>query len=314
MTDSDPEVPMVDSLPLAWVESPLQLIGAAEWAHAHRVRVPVAGRLTAQMSSTADELIARGAPFGETHPFLGIPWTLLARHRHWLVGDGFSGQFRLAAAVLRPQRITFLDDGANALPFADVILARRRYARPGVAEGRVSALLAPFALHTVDSRAARGGVDFFTAFDFGAARRAALAERGVPALTHDFAFTRSHRRPTALPSRRVVLGSAGPADGRITDGAYLRWVRAEAASGDISYLPHRREPAHQRAAAAAVPGVHLVDTGLPVELALAGADAALEIVTLPSSTATTLPLVLAGTGSTVRVRRVSDADVAGVRR
>ena len=45
-------------------ESPLQLIGAAEWAADHDRRVPVAGRLTPQMSETADELLSRGALFG----------------------------------------------------------------------------------------------------------------------------------------------------------------------------------------------------------------------------------------------------------
>ena len=91
---------------LAWVESPLQLVGAAEWASAHERRVPVAGRLTAQMGETADELIARGARFGECAPYLGIPFALLSRHDHWLVGDGFSGQFRMAVSVLRPKTLT----------------------------------------------------------------------------------------------------------------------------------------------------------------------------------------------------------------
>src|SRR5688572_9089610 len=82
---------------VAWAESPLQLIGVAEWAAARGRRVPLAGRLTPQMSETADELLSRGALLGHCEPYLGIPWNLLARHRHWLVGDGFSGQFRLAA-------------------------------------------------------------------------------------------------------------------------------------------------------------------------------------------------------------------------
>ena len=116
---------------VAWVESPLQLVGAAEWADAAGTRVAIAGRLTPQMSETADELLARAARFGVTEPYLGIPWKLLSQHRHWLIGDGFSGQFRLAAAVLRPKRITFLDDGANAIPFADTLLGRRDYSRPG---------------------------------------------------------------------------------------------------------------------------------------------------------------------------------------
>src|SRR5918994_1810121 len=112
---------------LAWVESPLQLLGAAEWAGAHATTVPVAGRLTAQMSATADELVARGARFGALEPYLGIPFSLLSRHGHWLVGDGFSGQFRAAASVLRPHRITFLDDGAQPIAYADALLGRRPY-------------------------------------------------------------------------------------------------------------------------------------------------------------------------------------------
>ena len=141
---------------IAWVESPLQLVGAAEWAAAHRQRVPIAGRLTDQMSETADELLARKAMFGRLEPYLGIPWRLLAENRHWLVGDAFSGQFRLAAAVLRPRRVTLLDDGANSLAFADTLLGRRDYARPGVRERGATTLAAPFALERLLERARVG--------------------------------------------------------------------------------------------------------------------------------------------------------------
>jgi hypothetical protein len=69
----------------------------------------------AQVEQTTNEVAARGALFGEQVGFHGIPWRMLASHEHWLVGDGYSGQFRLAAAVLRPKRITFLDDGRAPL-------------------------------------------------------------------------------------------------------------------------------------------------------------------------------------------------------
>jgi hypothetical protein len=42
---------------------------------------------------------------------------------------------------------------------------------------------------------------------------------------------------------------------------------------------------------------------LPVELVLAGATQPIEIISLPSSTTTTLPLVLQGTAAKVRVAR-----------
>ncbi|WES65621.1 hypothetical protein P0L94_06010 [Microbacter sp. GSS18] len=300
---------------IAWVESPLQLVGAAEWAHRAGRAVPIAGRLTAQMGPTGDELLRRGVLFGECTPFVGIPWSLLAGHRHWLVGDGFSGQFRLAAAVLRPRRITFLDDGANVVPFADTLLGDRGYHRPGIAEGRAASVAALFALERVSRLAARGGVDFFTAFDFGDVRRARLHDRGIAVAEHAFAWTRDTAPGAAVTTPRVILGSSRPVDGRMSSDEYVAWVRRIADGGSASYLPHRREPAAQRRAVGAIAGVEVVDTGLPAELVLAGTARALELHTQPSSTTTTLRHVLAGTGSTIHegapVARVSRRARAG---
>jgi len=296
--------------PVAWVESPLQLIGAAEWAAAHDRKVPIAGRLTAQMSETADELIARGASFGATEPYLGIPWKLLSAHHHWLVGDGFSGQFRLAATVLRPRRITFLDDGANAAAFAGVLLGIDAYARPGVAERGLTTRVAPFARDQILGRALAGRVAFFTAFDFGAERSSGLADLGIRIERHRFEWTRRTARPFDAPRGRVMLGSARPVDGRMPLREYLAWVEVEASRGPLIYLPHRREPAALLDAVRKIPGVTVRQLKLPVELVLAGATQPIEIISLPSSTTTTLPLVLQGTGAMVRPRH----DAPGVAR
>ncbi|WP_251449510.1 hypothetical protein [Microbacterium sp. Marseille-Q6648] len=285
---------------IAWVESPLQLIGAAEWAHLHRRSVPIAGRLTAQMGTTADDLIDRGALFGACEPYLGVPWNALRGHAHWLVGDGFSGQFRLAASVLRPRRITFLDDGANAIAYADTLLGDRGYTRPGIVEGRASALTAPFALDRVLRLAARGGVELFTAFDLGASRRTRLQARGVSVAEHRFGFTRATAKGDRLAADRVILGSARPVDGRMPRDEYLEWVARIAEHGDAVYLPHRREPQAQLAAVAGIDGVDVIEAGLPAELVLAGHSRPLELFTLPSSTTTTLSHVLDGTGSVIR--------------
>ena len=286
---------------IAWAESPLQLVGVAEWASAHRRRVPLAGRLTPQMSETADELIARGALFGPCEPYVGIPWTLLARHRHWLVGDGFSGQFRLAASILRPRRITFLDDGANTVAFADALTGRRPYARPGVHERGLTTRVVPFALEQILGRALAGQVEFFTAFRLGPERTDALSEIGARVESHRFEWTRRTARPfSTTTGGRVLLGSARPVDERMPLHEYLDWVRAEAAQAPVTYLPHRREPGSQLSAVAAIPGVVMTRQNLPVELALAGASERLEVITLPSSTTTTLPLVLRGSGSVIR--------------
>jgi hypothetical protein len=278
---------------VAWVESPLQLLGVAEWAAAHRRRVPIAGRLTPQMPETADELIARGAEFGHCEPYLGIPWRMLARHAHWLVGDGFSGQFRLAASILRPRRITFLDDGANAVALADSLVGRRPFARPGTAERGLTTRVAPFAFDQIAGRARAGLVDFFTAFEFGESRLRELDERGYTVGRHAFEWTRRTARAYVTTSGgRILLGSARPVDGKMPLEEYLDWVRLEASRSPVTYLPHRREPDGQLEAVAAIPGVRVDRPSLPVEMVLAGAIERLEIVTLPSSTTTTLPLVL----------------------
>ncbi len=50
--------------------------------------------------------------------------------------------------------------------------------------------------------------------------------------------------------------------------------------------------------------MHVYDSGLPVELVLAGTRDPLEVITLPTSAETTLAHVLADTGSVIRSRTV----------
>ncbi|WP_105565065.1 hypothetical protein [Microbacterium halophytorum] len=292
-------------VPVAWIESPLQLIGAAEWAAARGVRPDLAARLGEQVEETAAELHARRAPFRDRAAYYGIPWRMLASHDHWLVGDGYSGQFRLAAAALRPRRITFLDDGANTVPFADALAGAQPYARPGVVERGLTRRLAPIALDAIRMRAAAGAVELFTAFELGEERESRLRDLGAVTTRHGFEWLRSTRPDVAgdpLPSGRVILGSARVVDGHIPRADYLAWVRAEARRRGASYLPHRRETGDTLDAVAAIPGVRVVRTQLPIEVVLAGDRGPYEVVTLPSSAATTLRSVLRGTESTVKER------------
>lgn len=300
--------------PIAWVESPLQMIGAAEWAAAHGAPVDLAARLAEQVEHTAADLHERGAMFAERAAYYGIPWRALAAHDHWLVGDGFSGQFRLAVTLLRPRRITFLDDGRNTLPFADALVGAERFCRPGVAERGLTRRLAPVALDAVRMRAAAGAVDLFTAFPLGEERTARLRDLGATASGHAFEWLRGARPPqrdgTSLRTRRLILGSALVVDGRVDRDEYLAWVRREARGRDTTYLPHRREPEDVLAEVERIGGVRVVRSELPVELVLAGQRRPHEIVTQPSSAAVTLRMVLAGTESVVRER----ADLSGARR
>jgi hypothetical protein len=285
---------------VAWVESPLQLLAAAEWADAAGIRIDVAFRLTSpHMTATARELLDRGARFATCVPYLGIPWRLLTLARRWLAGDGFSGQFRLAAAALAPGRVTLLDDGALTMPLADAIVGARAFARPHVREGRIAASLGRVAGERLRRLAERERLEAFTVYA-DRPELAGLAALGAEVRANDFAWTRRTARPIELPARRVLLGSALPVDGRMRARDYLAWVRRTASEGDVAYLPHRREPAEQLEAVRAVAGVHVVAASVPVELALAGL-AGVEVVGLPSTALDTLPLVL---GSRARVRPV----------
>lgn len=290
---------------LAWVESPLQLIAAAEWASTRNQAIVVAVRVSsAQMATTAEELLARGANFSECIPFYGIPWALLNRHRNWAIGDAFSGQFRMAVTALRPASITLLDDGALTLSVADALLDRTSYSRSGNTESSLASLLGNSARAKMLRMARRRRVTISTAFELGESRLNELANRGIQVAPHSLDWVRRTARAINVPGNRVLLGSARPGDGLVPVADYLSWVALEAKKGDLTYLPHRREPREILDAVSEFPGVTLQETGLPVELVLAGAQESLEVITLPTSAETTLRHVLAGTGSTVRRRSV----------
>jgi hypothetical protein len=285
---------------IAWVESPLQLIAAAEWAATQDEPIVVALRLgSTQMAATAEELLARGARFAECVPYYGIPWELLARHRVWGIGDGFSGQFRLAASILRPRRITLLDDGAHAVALADALLERTGFTRPDQHESALATLLGGRARVRMLRLASRERLEITTVFALGDDRMTALAGRGIRVRPHKLEWVQRTARPIAVPGNRVLLGSARPVDGLIPIDAYLAWVAAEATAGDLAYLPHRRETAEMLEAVGEFPGVQVFDTGLPIELVLAGTREPLQVLTLQSSATTTLAHILEGSGSSI---------------
>lgn len=287
--------------PLAWVESPLQLLCAAEYAARLGRPIAVALRLTGeQMPVTAQELLDRGALFSTVTPYFGIPWGLLRAQPDWIIGDGFSGQFRMAAAALRPHTITLVDDGDMSHHLASALLGRTGFARPGHRERGLTATLGGIARERMLRLAASERLTMFSAFT-GDPAVAALSARDVTVETNAFSWLRAHARPVELPHPRVVLGSANVTDGLLDESDYRGWLRAVAAEAPISYLPHRRESRAAVARVAQLPGVSVVDCGMPAELALAGTPRPLEIVSMRSSASTTLRRVLEGTGSTIRV-------------
>ena len=297
---------------LAWVESPLQALTAAEWAHRHRLETGCATAIAYRISdpqvvTTIEALHRMSAPFSRFDPYYGIPWTRLASARHWVVGDVLSGQFRAAAATLpAPRRGSVGDDGSMVVHAMRALAGEVEYARPGQTESRAKTVLGVLAAERLRRLAADGRVELFTLF--GAAADPARAAR-ITVRADDFGWLRvasagDEAARVRLPHARVVLGSARVVDGLLRAERYLGWVRSLAENGPVTYLPHRRETPALVDAVGSLPGVAVVHPQLPVELVLAGAREPLELHSLPSSAVTTLRMLLDGTGSSIHAGRL----------
>ncbi|WP_166879475.1 hypothetical protein [Salinibacterium sp. ZJ450] len=291
---------------LAWVESPLQLLNAVEFAAASGEPVHVVPRDSGpQMHSTAEELRRRGLPAGVAigDPVAGIPWDLLRRHRTWVLGDALSGQARLALARLWPAGVVLLDDGTMTLHLATAVagsLPLQRPSKPEALRMRVLGRVAKSAL-----RRARP-----TLFSYYGSSRPELRafRRSGEVRTNLFDWSRSTAPGVRVPTGRILLGTARVVDGLMSADDHSRWVADQAQDGPVIYLPHRRERPEDLRRVSAIGGVAVQLTGIPVELALAGTSEPLDVVSLPSSAVDTLQRVLEGTGSTVRLVDVPGLD------
>lgn len=258
--------------PVAWVESPLQFVSAAELAADRGVRIRVVFRLGPQMSQTAAELMRRGADFASCTPYVGIPWNELAAASEWVIGDGLSGQFRLAAAVLRPKAVTLLDDGTMSLRLAAALAGQCAFERPEQRPSGLRGNLGGLARDQLLRLAGTGRLAFFSVFGSERPEFVAAAALGVRLRANRFSWTRRTARPPRLPTGRVILGTARVADGLLDRAEHLAEVARFVAVGPAVYLPHRREPRAEIDAVRGIRGVSVIEPELPVELFLAGLD------------------------------------------
>ena len=267
----------------AWVESPLQLLCAVEWAFARGEALRVVPRSgAAQLPATAARLREIGLPDGVT---IEGPRALPAfSSGHWVIGDAFSGMARSALALRMPQRLTVVDDGTATLRLPDVLDGSAQLSRStDSAPARAIAELASSRLRHLDQT---GALELFSYYALD-----------LPARTPNrFRWLRSRGLAATAP-RQVFLGSAAVVDGLLADDDYLAQV---AAAAPVSYFPHRRETLTTLQRVAALPGVEIVDRGLPIELVLAGARGA-SILSMPSSAVETLRIILLGSGSSIDV-------------
>ena len=267
----------------AWVESPLQLLCAVEWAFATGQGVRIVPRSgAAQLPATAAALRQVGLPDGVV---IEGPRALPAfSSDHWIIGDAFSGMARSALALRMPHRLTVVDDGTMTLRLPAVLDASQTLSRrTDSAPARAIAELASSRLRHLHQTDA---LELFSYYALDLAART----------PNRFRWLRSRGLAVTAPPR-VFLGSASVVDGLMPESAYLELVRQHA---PVSYFPHRRETLSTLQRIAAIDGIDVVDRGLPIELVLAGARE-VSVVSLPSSAVETLRIILLGSGSSIDV-------------
>lgn len=216
--------------------------------------------------------------------------------RRLAVGDAFSGQVQRLLAVEPPRHVALLDDGRATLRMVDAIVRRGvPLLRPHVPTTRGRSLLAEVARLRLRRLAAAGRLDVVTALDVPTAVRAAAGEVGLQVLTHDFRWVRGlPGEPGDADDAVVVLGTSMVANDLISADPYLRWVASivEAVTGrqPVTYRAHRKED-ERTLGPLRDAGVDVRTGEVPIEVRLRRLAPAQEVVTLPSTAASTLRLL-----------------------
>jgi hypothetical protein len=275
----------------AWVESPLQLICAVEYAAASGIPlriIPLAGAL--QLEKTARHLESLGLPHRVViERARRSPLVALLNHPrgHWIVGDAYSRFARLALAWGRLRWLTIVDDGAITLSLVDVLAGSAPLERPEASESLAIRAVALRARKRLLLMAATGSLEIFSFYPLD-----------TPVLrSHQFEWLRSRRsamaelEPVVPSGSTVILGSAAVVDGSQSASDYLDWVRARELPA--FYYPHRRETPAMLAQLGLIEGLIISAPGLPIELVLATARG-LRIESQPSSALATLRIIVRG--------------------
>ncbi|GAA1714235.1 hypothetical protein FB460_0205 [Propioniferax innocua] len=298
---------------LALVESPAQLINAAEWAAASDADVrlvtlgPEPARTRFQMHRVAE--ICTGAGFdhcwAEVRGPLPTRTVDLARTAArvqaastLVIGDPYSGIIQMLLAMRsRAPRIVVVDDGTATLRYAEQWAFGGRLQRWHLTEQpRAARLLAPRVAPWLGRRSPH--VELFSAMP--------LTGERPPARRCTYAWTREHFGPPEILDTVDLMGSSLVETGVVQEERYLAGVqRLVAEYGVGRYLPHRAEAAAKVAAIAEM-GVEIVRPELPMEWHACRGPIGRHILSFPSTVVHTLPLVLAGTGIEVTAIDVAD--------
>jgi hypothetical protein len=296
---------------LALVESPSQLLNVVEWCHQVADGPVAVAVLPALDSATREQLAAMTAiaqSCGVTvrshdlragvRPLVAGAGALLPhllRARQLLIGDPFSRMIQALLNMAPAQRLVVVDDGTATLEFAACIDDGRPLVR-WWHTGRTPAAAAR-ATRRLSPRPGRF-VSVFSAMAGG-------APGGAMALRNEFTWTRASHQPHVAQGTVDIAGTSLVETGLVDRDSYVDAIAAMARGhGATRYLAHRREDADKLAQIARRTGMTVRRPHLPLELFLRQGPVGERVVTLPSTVAHTLPVVLAGSGVVVRVHDV----------
>jgi hypothetical protein len=279
---------------VAWVESPLQLVNAVEYAALTGEPLRIFLRARARQLHDTAKVIAPHLPPGVT---IGGRWHfaflspfMLARER--LVGDPYSGQFRLATAMTGVRDLVVVDDGTAMMGFAEQVRTATALRRSGKSEGKIARRLGEIASlrlhHTLD----HGVMRAFTAYD-DKKELMALGHAGATIVHNKYKWVRKSKFVKDNDAMEtVVLGSALHDDGFIKGGPYRAWIREQVAAGARVYFPHRREDTSSLERYSDIPKLNVRKAQLPIEIVLASSRNLSTVITLPTSVVATLRNIL----------------------
>ncbi|GIH57742.1 hypothetical protein Mro02_46560 [Microbispora rosea subsp. aerata] len=279
---------------VAWVESPLQMLGVVEAHHAGLLGpatrvVPRAGLPALRL--TRRELARLGPPEGLE---LAEPSERLARpgrgSRAWVAGDAFSGRVQLALVTAPSGPTVLVDDGLATIRLLELLVARRPLLRargtPGLGRRALGAAAA-FRLRTRE-------LTVFTALPVPAGLAEAVEGAGMRLVRHDFAWLRAQPADLPPPERTIVLGTSLVRNGLIRRDRYLRWL--ERIGEPVAYFPHRREDPRDLDRVRRIRGLTVYDTGAPAEMTLRDLRPDQRVLSLPSTAVTSLRVLLSARG------------------
>lgn len=301
---------------VALLESPAQVVNAAEWAAARDAidttllvsLGPVPARTRFQMHRVNEILRAAGfqVAWAEVRGPAPVRAAALARAALWtqrartvVVGDPYSGVIQaLLAARPRAPRIVVVDDGTATVRYAEQWASGaplQRWHLPRQPRG--ARLLEPRVGPWLGRRSPH--VELFTAMP--------LVGEHPPATALGYDWTRQHFGTPEVVAGVDLLGSSLVETGVVDEAAYLGGVRALVAERGLRrYLPHRAESPAKVAAIARM-GVEIIRPELPMEWHARLGPMSRRVLSFPSTVVHTLPVVLADTPIEVEALDIAEA-------